>query len=72
MDRKRRGERSHGDVVDVLDARVRGCRSYPGTKIEEFKPLSDNKMSTNVKLLRAVLSNLGATGGSVVAALMET
>lgn len=72
VDRKRRGEGSHGDIVGVLDGRVRGCRSHPGTKVEVFKPLSVNKTSPNVKLLRDVLSNLGATGGSVVAALMET
>lgn len=72
MDRKQGGERSHGDIVGVLDGRVRGCRSYPGTKVEVFKPLSVNKMSPNVKLLRDVRFNLGATGGSVVAALMET
>lgn len=71
MDRKRRGEGSHGNIVGVLDGRFRGCRSHPGTKVEVFKPLSVNKMSPNVKLLR-VLSNLSATGGSVVAALMET
>lgn len=72
LDRKRRGEGSHSDIVGVLDGRVRGCRSYPGTKVEVFKPLSVNKMSPNLNLLRDVLSNLGATGGSVVAALMET
>lgn len=72
MMRKGRGDGGHRDVVAILEL-GRGVRMHPGKRAEQKMKCWLEVVKTIIShILLYLLTNLGATGGSVVAALMGT
>lgn len=71
MMRKGRGDGGHRDVVAILEL-GRGVRMHPGKRAEQKMKCWLEVVKTISHILLYLLTNLGATGGSVVAALMGT